>query len=127
MKIYVSSCKNFLRTKKKSIKFFCKLITFDNPIEACILNKKYPIRIQTHHPMKNVNSTFLIEKLVLTRFFKDYWCLKSVNINFGTAMLPIELLKVINPTPHTRISDLSYLIKLLHIKPNQKLYENSFL
>ena len=52
------------------------------------------------------NSILLIEKPVLIRFFKDYWCTKLITMIFGTTLLRIKLLKVRNPTPNTRIYNL---------------------
>ena len=55
------------REKKKNI---CIPITFNNQLKVCFSNKKCPITIQTRPTQLVCGNIFLIEKPVLTEFFR---------------------------------------------------------
>ena len=61
-----------LQLPKRSITYLkCKYLctTFNNPFKVCILNKKYPVTIQTH-TAQIVNSIFLTISY-FNQIFKD--------------------------------------------------------
>ena len=56
---------------------FCIPITFNYPVNACILNKKYPITVQTRTTLI-VDGVFRIETSCCNQIFIDYWCTVSI-------------------------------------------------
>ena len=62
--------------EKSKKKIFCISMTFNNPIEGCVFNKKYSVTIQTRtHKCKQYISYL---KTGFNRISKDYWCSKSI-------------------------------------------------
>ena len=72
----------------------CIPLTFDNPIEACFLNKKYTIWIQTLTPQIG-NKYIAYWKTGLSRIFSDDLFTKLITYPICISLDPIKFLKII--------------------------------
>ena len=110
--------------------YFCILHHINTNIlwysyKSMFLNNKYvDLLIQTR-PTQIENSIILIENLVSIGFLRIVVIQNQLPFNFGTASVCNRLLKVRNTPPLThKLLTFNF---LLHIKPNQRWFENSLL
>ena len=82
------------------LKYFCISITFNYPITVCFFVKKCPVTIQTR-ATQILNNISLIQKPLLIDFLNVIDVPNQSSISFS-------ILKVRNPTPHTRITKLGF-------------------
>ena len=91
---------------------FCRLITFDNPLNASFSNKKYPFTIKTQ--LTQIVKVYFLLKTRFLTIFKDYLLQNQLPITFCLDLVCNKTLQARNSTPHTRMSiEISFPLLLL--------------